>query len=73
MTNSDKTGCMTNSDKKLMLLAAGPAVACAVLVLVTFLSGTPFNGWVGALAMVGVTFAILFPALANILRMRRSR
>jgi hypothetical protein len=65
--------CITNRDKTLMLLGAGPGVVCAVLVLVTFLSGTPFDGWVGALVMVGVTFATFFPALANLLRMRRSR
>ena len=64
---------MTNSDKKLILVGAGPAVVCALLMLGALVSGAELNGTIGALAMAGVLSAIAFPAFANVLRMRRDQ
>lgn len=69
---------MTSSDKRLMLLGAGPPVVCGLLMLAFMLAavvGGASIDWsvVRTLAMVSMMSAIFFPALGNVLRMRRDR
>jgi len=69
---------MISSDKKLILLGAGPAVVCGLLMLTFMLAALVGGGqidWsvVRTLAMVSLMSAIFFPALGNVLRMRRDR
>jgi hypothetical protein len=60
------------TDRKLMLLGAGPPVLLTLLMLLAILSGISFLGGPGVLATAALLAAMFFPALANLLRMRRS-
>ena len=64
---------MTNQDKRLGLLGAGPALFCALLITIALASGLVTKGWGMAFAALALFAAVFFPALANVLRMRRSR
>jgi hypothetical protein len=64
---------MSKSDKILMTLGASPAASCALLMTAAMIAGLPLSGWPAALAVAGLLAATTFPALANLLRMRRLR
>ena len=64
---------MTNQDKKLVLLGVGPALFCVLLMTIAIASGLAVNGWGMALAAIALFAAVFFPALANVLKMRRIR
>ena len=60
------------TDKHLMLLGAGPPVLLTLLMLLSMLSRIDFPGGPKALATAALMAAMIFPALANLLRMRRA-
>ena len=64
---------MTNRDKKLIALGAGPGILFAMLFLLSLLSGANPAGAPRALAFAGILAAMIFPAFANMLRMRCKR
>lgn len=61
---------MINQDKKLVLLGAGPALVCALLMIIVLTSGLVVNDWGMVLAAIALFAAVFFPGLANVLRMR---
>lgn len=64
---------MTASDRKLMVLGALPAVLYATIILVGTAAGTEWPGGAPVVLGLGAFVAIAFPALANVLRMRRNK
>jgi hypothetical protein len=64
---------MTDRDRRLIALGAGPSLAVVVLMIVSVLSGAASPGELRVAAFAGILTATIFPAFAHLMRVRGSR